>query len=465
MREIFDGRYTSPGGKEAVFLVEKAKRETELKTGIFVFPHRDGAHVQHQGRGARSFPLTCIFSGPDCMEEADAFEGMLIERGVGCLRHPAYGTVNVVPTGSFSREDDMVEGINESTVGVTFTETIIDEEAEAEILTRTGADAVEGAQEAFAEQAAVDFAPVIETEELSEQLLMTSSLEETTRTISSDLEGLARSDKKAFADFITSEKQLKNDIQNLYKKTKDAAGNVESVFFKALNIGRQILRLMKLPSRIAVSISEKIRGYSKLTADLINQFKNDPIGIKKIAQAFSAARLAVTGAVASIAFGASISTAEAAASRSSPSRSVPRMGRASRSETASSGTARNEAASGGVSSREEAVLTANTLMLLLEETQDFLDTKIATDAFVDSDSEAYFSFVTIVRAAAKLILDASFSLPLQKTITTDRDRQAVELCAELYGGTEGLDEFIALNNFSIDEIQLIRMGRKVSYYV
>lgn len=310
----------------------------------------------------------------------------------------------------------------------------------------------------------------METEELSEQLAVTAALDETAQTVTSDLEGVVSADKNAFADFITSAKQLKNDIQNLYKKVKNAAGKVESVYTKALNIGRQVLRIMKLPGKIATSISEKIRGYAKLTADLINQFKNDPLGIEKMKQAFSVARLAIMGAVASISSGASISTAEAAASRSSPSRSgVFQSGTATTGTTQSgatkTGTARTAAAVGGVSSREEAVLTANTLMLLLEDVQDFLDTKIATDSFVDSDSEAYLSFVTLVRSAAKLILDASFSLPLQKTITTDRDRQVVELCAELYGGTEGLDEFIALNNFSIDEIQLIPMGRKVSYYV
>jgi hypothetical protein len=85
---------------------------------------------------------------------------------------------------------------------------------------------------------------------------------------------------------------------------------------------------------------------------------------------------------------------------------------------------------------------------------------------VDSDSAAYLSFVSLVRNAVKLALNASFSLPLQKTITLDRDRQVVELCAELYGEADSrLDEFIALNNFNIDEIELVPMGRGVSYYV
>jgi hypothetical protein len=54
---------------------------------------------------------------------------------------------------------------------------------------------------------------------------------------------------------------------------------------------------------------------------------------------------------------------------------------------------------------------------------------------------------------------------MQKTITLDRDRQVIELCAELYGTTDYLDEFIMQNKFNIDEIELLPMGKKVSYYV
>jgi hypothetical protein len=54
---------------------------------------------------------------------------------------------------------------------------------------------------------------------------------------------------------------------------------------------------------------------------------------------------------------------------------------------------------------------------------------------------------------------------MQKTITLDRDRQVIELCAELYGTTDYLDEFIIENNLNIDEIELLPMGKKVLYYV
>jgi prophage DNA circulation protein len=43
--------------------------------------------------GARTFPLVCIFSGPDCTDKADDFEAALIERGVAVFQHPIFGTV------------------------------------------------------------------------------------------------------------------------------------------------------------------------------------------------------------------------------------------------------------------------------------------------------------------------------------------------------------------------------------
>jgi hypothetical protein len=56
---------------------------------------------------------------------------------------------------------------------------------------------------------------------------------------------------------------------------------------------------------------------------------------------------------------------------------------------------------------------------------------------------------------------------MQRSITLNRDRNFIELCAELYGGVDNyyLDRFISENNLNIDELEIIPMGREVSYYV
>jgi hypothetical protein len=575
---IREARYTSPSGKETTFGWETTERNTELKTGVFTFPGRDGANVQHQGAGARTFPLVCIFSGDDCTVKADEFEAMLIERGVAELQHPIYGTIKVKPVGNIKREDDPVKKLGEATVTVTFVETLTSEEA-AE-LNEAAAETIDEKYDEFSEAAAADFAAAIETENISEQLNITAALETQTQSIIDSMQPLAASDKKSFADWTASAKELKDNIKNLYAKGKNIAAKVESVYVKALNIGRLTLRLMKLPSTLAVSLAEKIKGYSTLTANLINQYKNDPFGVENIKAAYATATLALTGAAAAIASGSALTIAEIAEMTGATSTGI--LGRGS--DTA------NLNLSMGTISRNEAIRTSEQITNLLDSVNGFKDEKIltmetsgedtiavtqaieetiaflgetvtalkeaiitgvlpvviqyvdelidlknneirqlqeslgksagrsvqilenaikieekkkeqieeaggdksehiiqiinnsldienenknkleliasnATGNFVDSAPASHLALHKVVYASVLLITNASFALPMQKIITLDRDRQVIELCAELYGTTDYLDEFIIENNLNIDEIELLPMGKKVLYYV
>jgi hypothetical protein len=119
----------------------------------------------------------------------------------------------------------------------------------------------------------------------------------------------------------------------------------------------------------------------------------------------------------------------------------------------------------GTTSREEATEAASRLAELLENISAFADTKTAQNAFIDSNATAYLALQELVFQSIQLIMNVSFALPMQRTFSLGRDRQIVELCAELYGSTDYLDDFILENNFSADEIELLPMGTKVSYYV
>jgi hypothetical protein len=386
---IQDARYTSPSGKEAVFSWEKGKRKTTLKTGVYTFPSRDGAHVQHQGAGDRTFPLVCIFSGSDCMEKADAFEAMLIERGTAELQHPLYGTLKVVPTGDIEREDDPVNKNGESTVTITFTETIDDEEAAG--LNEVAAEAIDEKFEEFSEAAAAGFAEAIavagdDDANLSDQLAVQAALEAQTQSIIDNLEPLARADKKKFSDWIASVKELKDKIKNLYKKGMGYAGKVESLYVKALNIARLTLRLMKLPSDLSVSLAEKIKGYANLTANLINQYKNDSFGIEKIKNAYATARLAITGAVAAIASGSALTVTEVAAMTGATLNSI-----SSTIPGTSTGTENNM--STGTMSREEALETSGKITAILDSVIAFRDEKIASMETSGEDTPAVTQLV------------------------------------------------------------------------
>jgi hypothetical protein len=447
-RELLEAKYTAPSGKEFTFLWEVSEKETPLKTGIFIFPDKDGGHVQHQGRGPASFPMTCIFNGDNNIKMANDFEEALAERDVAELQHPVYGIKKVIPTGNIKRKEDCINLINESHVTITFTETITDDEPAK--LEAVASDELENDFEEFSEAAAADFAESITAETIGEQLQLQSVLDDQADMLNDNLSGIVSSSdvtgevtkNNKYAAFVTSMKELKDTIKTMFE-------NIEGVVQKGLNIGRLALNLMKLPSRIIININEKIKGYTQLVTQMINQFRNDLFGINNIKNSFASTRLVLTGAIASVASGSALSIAESAVGNNNSS-----SGAAYFSVT-------------GVLSRETAVSVALELNNLLQAIQDFEDTKIEQNTFIDCNASSYLLLMELVHNSIELILNVSFSLPMRRTVALDRDRNFIELCAELYGSVEPyyIDKFISENDFNLDELEIIPMGREVSYYV
>ena len=72
----------------------------------------------------------------------------------------------------------------------------------------------------------------------------------------------------------------------------------------------------------------------------------------------------------------------------------------------------------------------------------------------------------VVQSTIALILNTAFSLKKRRIIVLDRDRQVIELVAELYGEIDShLDEFISDNDLNWNTIKVIPMGTEVAYYV
>ena len=121
---IKDGAYNSPGGERIEFKYEDLQRTFDKKTSSYDFPDAQGTYIQDMGSTGRKYPILAIFAGADCDTQADAFESALSEVGRGKLEHPIYGTVDVVPFGTVTRSDALKTAANQSTVEVTFWETI-----------------------------------------------------------------------------------------------------------------------------------------------------------------------------------------------------------------------------------------------------------------------------------------------------------------------------------------------------
>ena len=116
-------------------------------------------------------------------------------------------------------------------------------------------------------------------------------------------------------------------------------------------------------------------------------------------------------------------------------------------------------------SREEAIYAASAVISLFEQVKNFDDTKVKANAFVDVNNETAFLLSDIVYQSAALIINSSFALPMRRTIVLDRDRQLIELSAELYGSVDYVDELIFENKLTADEIIVLPMGKEITYYV
>ena len=426
---IKDATYTSPSGKIFSFTYGTGlTKEIDLKTATFTFPEVDGALVDSLGVGGRRFPLVCTFFGADCFSLADSFEAGLCERGYGELQHPIYGVHKVVPTGTVERSDNLNTELNYSSVKVVFAETIIDKTFPAsKVVTQ---DLIDDAMESFAKNAVAEFVADIDLDNVSDVIKLQGILKEQTRGLSDNISDTAKKSVSSWTRF--------------QEVMEGVGGCVNDIVNKASEYAEKVVTLCRLPSKLAVGILGKVESYSSNIKDLINTFKRDPVGVVAVKNQFVATRLQVQALIASLTSGVASAMAGSGVIDS---------------PAGSSGSG-NDAA---FRSRDEVVNIVLELLDLYDAVVDFCDSKVSKDLFVDVGA-GYSAMQEVVVQSIRLIINYAFDLPSRKVLTLGRDRQVIELVAELYGGFDRLDEFIVDNNLTYDEIAIIPMGRQVVYY-
>ena len=443
--EITEAAYNSPSGKRQTFIFESVSRETDLKTAAYTFPEMDGQEIQSLGVGGRRFPCVCIFTGEDCLKQADAFEELLKERGNGILEHPIYGRVDVVPTGTIKRSDDLVSKLNESTIEITFAETIVLKNfPDSSIL---GADQINAALGSFDDAAADEFSGLIEGKSITDKLQLNSIADTQKKSIFKD-----------FSSFVDSIGDAADGIRQKMNDTKAAINQLtkgaDTLVNNSASFARAILQLARFPSKVAVSAMQKVTGYMTTITSIVNNAKKDPVGINAIKNQFAVTNVAWAGMVAALSSGVSL-TAE-----KQKGASVPTVG----GNDGSSGG--GQVANGAMKSRAEVMEAVAQIESAFVAYKQYCDKIVATDSFVDC-SDTYENLLNVVVLSEKLLIENSFSLPSVKIIKLDRDRQVVELLCQLYGedGFNRMDEFINDNALTADEIVCLPMGREVKYYV
>lgn len=433
--EITDAKYTSPSGKTFTFYYGALKKDTDLKTATFTFPDVDGALVMPLGRGWRRFPLSCRFYGEDCLTQADNFEKALEETGIGTLQHPIYGQRKVVPTGSISRSDNLTTDLNTSTVEITFAETITDQIFPASEIQQD--EEIAEAVNACIEKTAEDYAKQMNFDKKSDAVAAQKQITSMSKVVTEQTDTLAQKSSTVYSLYSQQKAELNNNLSNFVSNAK--------------NVALSIFSVAKSPAQIAIDASAKISAYTAVTRNLTSNFSKNLFSKTRTKAQYINSRLCWQSSVLACASGIAYA-----------------LSAKGKNETESTGAVVTglslSSGNGKFRSREDAVNAATEILELFDQYTAFENKNLAENYNVDVGA-GYEDLLKIVVLSTAKILNYAFSLKSKHTIVLDRPRQVIELVAELYNGDfSKVDDFICDNKLNINELEILPLGKKVSYY-
>lgn len=403
--------YTSANGTRTVFQYENVGKSVTKKTTGFEFPDADGTYVQDLGHSGRRYPLRLFFWGDDYDLQADAFEETLIERGVGKLEHPLYGTIDVVPFGAISRRDDLKTAANQAIIEVTFWETI-------------------GLIYPSSQQ---DPASAVLTAVSEYNTAAAEALEEGTDLDSAVERVSFRNDYQAALDRTRTVLQPIADAQDDVRQQFDAIADsidqsIDVLIADPLTLGFQTTLMIQAPARVLQSVTARLDAYGSLAASIITgddavaEQGNDSRNSNAFHGADLYAMTYVTGSAVSV--------------------------------------VNNE-----FMTKSEALQAAEIILAQFDDVVVWRDANFESLEEVDTGS-AYQKLQEAVALTAGFLVEISFSLKQERSVILDRARTIVDLAAELYGTIDkDLDFLINSNDLSGSEILELPKGREIVYYI
>lgn len=409
--------YISPSGVRIEFDFTTVSRETPKRTATFEFPGFDGAYIQDNGFGARQYPLQCYFSGPDCDLEATQFEAALLERGVGRLEHPLYGTFDVVPYEAVARRDDLVSSANQAIVEVTFWTTIRTLYPAAEM---SSPNEILAMADGFSAAAAMQFDGSANLSAVVLQEDLGSTYASVMGAIGSTLTAIANGTSSTKARFNAARQAAISDF--------------DAIVTSPVTVAFQTADLISIPARDAKDFRQMSAGYLALLDSLLASAGGRPWDF--LAPPRSRAEAARANA---------FFFTDAAASAVVMSMGIGAMG-------------------SSYMTRGEAIQAADAVLEVFDLVASWREACFAAVGAVDT-GESYSSLREMTAATAGFLVSSSFSLLAERRATLSRPRALLELCAELYGVVdERLDLLIHSNNLLPGEILELPRGREVIWY-
>ena len=402
-----EGAYNSPSGERHIFTYEDVSRSFDKKTSSHDFPNANGTYVQDNGRTGRKYPILAYFSGPNCDTAADAFEGALGETGRGKLEHPIYGTVDVVPFGTVTRNDALKTAANQSVVEVTFWETIplvypIPQTDQA-------SNILESIRE-FTEALGINIAgslDIFDPESVAQFKTRIVAQINTVKGVLGRISGL----KSQIETAVTKAISLADSIVSATVETAEAVRGVISETVTS------VMELVALPSQIAADFKTKFSGYREMLEGILS-----PIFPTSDESEFLSSAVLAETIVASVA----VNLVETE-----------------------------------LSSQGEATSAAEELLDMFDHVVEWTE----ASPYINT-GESYQKLQESVAITAGYLIEISFTLKKERQIILTRARTIIDLAAELYGEVDSiLDFFINSNEFTGSEIIEIPQGRGVLYYV
>jgi prophage DNA circulation protein len=397
-----EAAYISPSGERYTFAFENVGNSRSKKTTNFEFPDVDGTYVQESGSTGRSYPLQCIFWGTDYDVQADAFDVALFETGTGKLEHPIYGTIDVVPTGTITRRDDLKTAANQAILEVTFMATIglIYPSAQND----PASDVISAVAD-FNTATAGEFEDNINLNTAVKKATFKSKYDALLNQVSGGLSGVADTVAEVQSEF--------NAINSSINR------GIDVLIGQPLTLAFQTMQLIQAPARAASLISAKLDAYNNLAMSIIASKRTTALDF--YTKDLYAATY-VTGSVLS--------------------------------------TVNNQ-----FDTRVGAIEAAAAILEQFDAINAWKDDNLTELSLIDTGT-SYQQLQKAVALTAGYLVEISFTLKQERKIVLDRARTIVDLTAELYGNIdENLDFLIDSNDLTGLEILELPKGREVVYYV
>lgn len=410
-----EAAYTSPKGTRQTFLYEDVALEVDKRTAAFAFPGVDGTYIQDNGQSERRFPLRCIFAGANCDQAADAFLELLLERGKGTLEHPLYGKKDVVPFGTITRRDDLVQAANQTIVEVTFWSTV------GAIYPSSGFSAKASLLSSLSKSSdklSHGFSKAMKLNTEARRQAAKLSVRDALRNVQGSMQRVA-----SVTDSVNREfRQIQSDINF----------GIDVLIGQPLLLARQLMNLVTAPARALAGIASRLEAYANLLDRMVKASTSSPADASVIPalRVRRANEFQIASLVASAAVQGSVTSV-------------------------------NE---NTFAAKPEALAAAEAIIAQADALTAWSDQRYGDQAQID-EGEGYQALQQTVSLAVGFLVEISFSLVPERAIVLDRPRNIVELAAELYGSIDDrLDFLISTNKLTGSGIIELPRGRRIVYY-